>query len=117
MIRCPILVTLVFGDFRQPPHLDNDGIRNNVDNCPNTPNANQADFDHDNIGDVCDSDPGADMALSFASAPPPIFLNQIVQVQLLDKNLGPGASTARPSSSPDRLASATRAPREPRAVR
>jgi len=34
---------------------DNDGILDGVDNCPDTPNADQADADGDNIGDVCDN--------------------------------------------------------------
>ena len=33
---------------------DNDGIKNNVDNCRNTPNPDQADSDGDDIGDTCD---------------------------------------------------------------
>jgi hypothetical protein len=36
---------------------DGDGIADPVDNCPNTPNANQADADADNHGDVCDNCP------------------------------------------------------------
>jgi gliding motility-associated-like protein len=35
---------------------DGDGIADNLDNCPLTSNANQADNDQDGIGDVCDSD-------------------------------------------------------------
>lgn len=31
-----------------------------VDNCPNTPNADQADFDSDGLGDVCDPDVDGD---------------------------------------------------------
>jgi hypothetical protein len=33
---------------------DNDGICDDVDNCPNTFNPYQEDFDNDGIGDVCD---------------------------------------------------------------
>ncbi len=34
---------------------DNDGILNNIDNCPTVYNPNQEDLDNDNIGDACDS--------------------------------------------------------------
>ena len=33
---------------------DNDGILNNVDNCPDTPNPDQLDSDNNGIGDACD---------------------------------------------------------------
>ena len=33
---------------------DNDGVCDDNDNCPNTPNANQVDSDGDGMGDVCD---------------------------------------------------------------
>jgi len=36
---------------------DKDGILNDVDNCPNTANADQKDFDKDGYGDVCDPYP------------------------------------------------------------
>ena len=35
---------------------DGDGIANDVDNCPNTPNPNQADSDGDGVGDACNAD-------------------------------------------------------------
>ena len=43
------------------PHhdVDEDGVENDVDNCPNDANSDQADEDEDNIGDACD-DPAAD---------------------------------------------------------
>lgn len=35
---------------------DGDGVADELDNCPFISNANQADFDNDKIGDVCDDD-------------------------------------------------------------
>ncbi|AXG72284.1 thrombospondin type 3 repeat protein [Kordia sp. SMS9] len=39
---------------------DSDTIYNYLDNCPNTPNTDQADQDGDGIGDVCDDDSDGD---------------------------------------------------------
>ncbi|NER13090.1 T9SS type A sorting domain-containing protein [Leptobacterium flavescens] len=46
---------LFTGSFTQDPNGDNDsdGVLNGVDNCPNTPNADQADADNNGIGDAC----------------------------------------------------------------
>ena len=39
---------------------DGDGVPNAPDNCADTANADQADFDEDGIGDECDLDADAD---------------------------------------------------------
>lgn len=40
----------------EPLDQDGDGIFDSEDNCPETPNADQADLDNDGYGDACDSD-------------------------------------------------------------
>jgi hypothetical protein len=40
-----------------PGDLDGDGVGDNLDNCPNTYNPNQADSDEDSFGDACDGCP------------------------------------------------------------
>ena len=41
----------------QVPDGDGDGIADGSDNCPDVPNAAQADWDRDGTGDLCDADP------------------------------------------------------------
>jgi hypothetical protein len=38
----------------RPRDADGDGLSDKVDNCPLTPNPNQADVNHDDLGNVCD---------------------------------------------------------------
>lgn len=40
------------------PDEDGDGVADDVDNCPDSPNPSQADGDGDGVGDVCDYCPG-----------------------------------------------------------
>ena len=46
------------GPIDDDPEIDSDddGIANDEDNCPNTPNPSQTDSDGNDIGDACDSD-------------------------------------------------------------
>ena len=44
-------LTIIVGDS------DGDGVRDPSDNCPTTPNSDQADTDADGVGDVCDNAP------------------------------------------------------------
>ena len=44
----------------EPPDADGDDVPDRVDNCPQTPNSDQADNDGDGAGDVCDDDDDGD---------------------------------------------------------
>jgi hypothetical protein len=44
------------GDGCPDPDNDQDGVNDPQDNCPNDPNADQADLDADGTGDVCDTE-------------------------------------------------------------
>lgn len=45
-------------DAAKPPgDADADGVADDLDNCPDTPNADQADADADHLGDACDPNP------------------------------------------------------------
>ena len=49
-----------FEDAVNCKDLDGDGIDNALDNCPKVPNVDQADFDQDGAGDLCDPDDDGD---------------------------------------------------------
>lgn len=49
----------VFVTLADANDSDGDGVDDGLDNCPNTPNANQADADGDGLGDACDNCPNA----------------------------------------------------------
>jgi hypothetical protein len=51
--------------------FDADGVDDGVDNCPSIANADQADADHDGIGNVCDSTPNP-IAPPVAPVTPPV---------------------------------------------
>ena len=52
----PVVVDRVPGDgpALEPVDRDGDGVPSAEDNCPSSWNAEQADFDEDAVGDLCD---------------------------------------------------------------
>jgi cytosine/adenosine deaminase-related metal-dependent hydrolase len=56
---CPIDANTTQCTTVNPDDRDADGVLNAVDNCPDDANGDQADFDHDLKGDVCDACPMA----------------------------------------------------------
>jgi len=52
----------------EPADLDGDTVPNPQDNCATRPNLDQADFDSDNIGDLCDPDPSQPEVLDRTAA-------------------------------------------------
>ncbi len=55
-LREDLDLTIVLALASSSEDVDNDGVLNENDNCIGIPNADQADFDEDSIGDACDSD-------------------------------------------------------------
>lgn len=53
--------------------VDQDGIQDNVDNCPRVANPGQADIDKDGIGDRCDDDKDGDGIVNARDNCPLVF--------------------------------------------
>ena len=56
----PRIWTAAFRDCCRIPDVDGDGVNDDVDNCPDVANADQADADADGIGDACEADSDGD---------------------------------------------------------
>lgn len=54
---CPLNADTDVCSAPDPTDRDGDGVTNTADNCPDAANADQADADSDNKGDVCDACP------------------------------------------------------------
>jgi hypothetical protein len=70
-VSAPFDLTLEqFRDIGWYPDADVDLVEDNVDNCVNTANADQANYDRDSQGDACDSDDDNDGVADAADANP-----------------------------------------------
>ena len=49
-----ILIFMSFGSIAKETDSDGDGVFDNIDNCPTTANADQADLNNNGIGDICE---------------------------------------------------------------
>lgn len=77
--------------FSVDTDADNDGVKDAVDNCPNTANANQADMDDDGLGDACDSDvDGDEVADTIDNCP---LISNIDQVDVDQDLIGDACDT------------------------
>lgn len=52
-----VLLDVRYTGLPEQPDADNDGLSDDVDNCPQTPNPEQQDGDQDGVGDACDNCP------------------------------------------------------------
>ena len=65
-----------------PPDIDNDGVPDSVDNCPNCLNPDQLDSDGDGVGDACESIPSPEFPSAFLPATMIIgFLGAVLLIQ------------------------------------
>ena len=77
---------------------DGDGTRDTADNCPNTPNQNQANADDDSFGDACDVDDDGDGLIEIATADE--FNNIRYNLEGTGYSVGPGVENATSAGCP-----------------
>lgn len=70
-------VSFTFPYTLGPPDADSDGVADSADNCPSTPNADQANADGDSLGDACDSDPAINETLQPVGTPAGSFSSAV----------------------------------------
>lgn len=87
LLALSLLVTApLHGQFLED--TDGDFIPDAFDNCPNTPNSNQADADGDGVGDACDSSSGG------AEEPAPLSASEQIDQLVQNGSITAGEANA-----------------------
>lgn len=72
---------------------DGDGVPGDVDNCPAVANADQADSDHDGVGDLCELDHAGPLATNVYADPGSVVVNSVVTLKASLDDSTTGGST------------------------
>ena len=82
---------------------DVDGIADGNDNCPNTPNADQANYDNDSQGDACDADDDNDGVPDVSDVIPHSDIRPTVQIGSCDSGAPNGVAFPNGETIQDRI--------------